>query len=467
MTSEVPTHPGAGPAEPSEEYGVPSSWPGPHAEELDPTRVTQPPAGTAPAGAPPAMPGVFGGAPVPLQLSPQSPQEFPAYQAGNAAAPPQPVSPPAAPPPQLPAQQVPPQQVPPQPVSPPAAPPPQVPAQQVPPQPAGPQPVPLQGVPGQGAPAGAGPVAAANGAAPDGRATGRAQVPESALLPAHQLPTLPPPVPRVYGRAATDVAPQPAPAQHPQAQHPTVHHPPSQHPVAVHPAQAPVEPTPVSPPPVSPPPAYPHPAAPHIADPQAANSPGSPYAPAAAPNPPSSAFPPFAPPQPVAHSAPPAGGFAPAPPFGQPLGAPSYPPTEPPRPDPAAPAGFPAQPAPVTPPQTPDGYRRPPEQSRSQTVMLISVGLVVLLAVVGLIAFTWPRDRSEPAPFPVGTCVKESPEGRPVKAGCGDAGAYRVVSAESSKEQCPDQTQPHIDLGSGDKRILCLTPANEAATGSD
>jgi hypothetical protein len=413
------------------------------------------------------MPGMFGAAPVPPQVTPHPPQDFPAYQNSHAAVPPQPVSsPPAAAPPQMPGQQIPPQPV----SSPPAVPPPQMPGQQVPPQPIGPQPVASQSVPGQGAPAAAGPVTSGNGPAPEGRAAGRAQVPESALLPAHQLPALPPPVPRVYGRAAADAAPQPAPAHHPQAQHQAAHYSPAQHPVAVHPAQAPVEPAPVSPPPVSPPPAYPHqPATPHIADPQSAapNSPGSPYAPTGTPSPASPAFPPFAPPQQMAHSTLPAGGIAPSPPFGQPVGAPAYPPTEPPRPDPATPAGFPAQPAPVTPPQAPDGYQRPPEQSRSQTVMLISVGLVVLLAVVGLIAFTWPRDRSTPETFPIGTCVKESPEGRPVKAGCGDAGAYRVESAQSSKDQCPDQTQPHIDLGSGDKRILCLTPAEDPATASD
>ena len=476
MTSEVPTHQaGAGPAEPPDQYTGSSPWPGPHAEELDPTRVAQSPSGTVTTNSPPGMPGtpgMFGVAP-PAGVPQYSSQEFPTYQAAHvppahAAVPPQPVSPPAGPPPQpvsppagpplqMAAQQAAAQQVPPQPVGGQHLAPPAVPAQAVPP-----QAVPPQGVP---APAGAAPATPSGTSTPDTRAAGRAHVPDSALLPAHHLPPLPPPVPRVYGRAATDAPEQPPPAQQPQTQHPAVQYPPAQHPATPHPAmpQTPVDPTSAPPEP-----SYPHQAAaPHVAEhPVGPNSPGNVYASTGTSHPPASTFPPFAAPQPMAQPTSPA-GFATPPPFGQPFGAPPYQPAEPARPD-APPAGFPAQPAPVTPPPGPDGYQRPPEQSRSQTVMLISVGLVVLLAVVGLIAFTWPRDdNSASATFPVGACVKESPEGRPVEAACADAGAYRVVSQESSKDECPDQHQPHIDLGSGDKRILCLLPAGEADAAGD
>ena len=127
MTSEVPTHQaGAGPAEPPDQYTGSSPWPGPHAEELDPTRVAQSPSGTVTANTPPGMPGppgMFGVAP-PAGVPQYSSQEFPTYQPAHvppahAAVPPQPVSPPAGPPPQP---VSPPAGPPPQPVSPPAVP---------------------------------------------------------------------------------------------------------------------------------------------------------------------------------------------------------------------------------------------------------------------------------------------------------------------------------------------------------
>jgi hypothetical protein len=99
----------------------------------------------------------------------------------------------------------------------------------------------------------------------------------------------------------------------------------------------------------------------------------------------------------------------------------------------------------------------PAEGSGSHTGLLIAVGGVVLVAVVGLVAFLWPKSGNGPQ-FPVNSCVRQS-AGAAIAADCSAAGAFTVVSQVERRDQCPDPAQPYVELGAGTARILCLAPA--------
>lgn len=261
------------------------------------------------------------------------------------------------------------------------------------------------------------------------RATGTAHVPDVTLLPAHQLPMLPAPVPRVYGRPAPQSA-APAPDPVPSTGHPA---PPSPAPATSfgtpavstsYPSGASTSypagvPTTYQSGTFQPTPTQPAPAQATVFQPQTQW--------------------PDAPTSPGPHQSSPQSGPA--------IGAQPVRPT----PTPAAPA--------------PSGYTPPTGPGNAHLGMLIAVGAVVLLAVVGLIAFMWPNSPSEQQ-FTVGSCVRESNQvATPVE--CTAAGAYKIVSQVQRKEQCEDQTQPHVELGSGKNRVLCLTPARaEDSAGS-
>jgi hypothetical protein len=109
-----------------------------------------------------------------------------------------------------------------------------------------------------------------------------------------------------------------------------------------------------------------------------------------------------------------------------------------------------------------DDYAPPPnEGTGSHNGLLIAVGVVVLLAVVGLTAFMWPRDSSDPQ-FAVNSCVKQSGNSA-VAADCDAVGAFTIVAKVERMEQCPDQgRQPYVEFGTGRSRILCLKPAGAA-----
>ncbi|WP_432902071.1 LppU/SCO3897 family protein [Micromonospora matsumotoense] len=88
-------------------------------------------------------------------------------------------------------------------------------------------------------------------------------------------------------------------------------------------------------------------------------------------------------------------------------------------------------------------------------ILAVPLGLLMLLGKVG--------SDNEPAPFnpAVGSCVKQSGENASA-AGCGEPGAFTVVSKVDAKEKCTDPTQPHVVLpGGGVDRVLCLKPAGQ------
>jgi len=407
MTSEGPRHASPDAAEPPAEFGGPPTapWPGPHPDSTEPTYATQQPTGSVRASA--SVP-----VPPPPALPPQ------AYGQPSTA-PPQGYGPPP------------------------------------PPQPYVPQPAVAPFVPAQGGPQGT------PGEGAQGRVSGTVHMPDAAILPAHQLPALPVPVPRVYGRPA-------APA-HPHTQgH----------------SQGPTAPPHGAPPPQgAPPPLTPpmHPAAPpHLS----ARPLGAPP-PISAPPPPPGAVPPLGPPPPPAVARATVGvpvpSAPPAAPGSQPMGAQRTGAQQMGAPVMGAPViggqGQPAPPAPrgVRPTDEPPGGQAlvkrweaddyaasPSESSGSHTGLLIAVGVVVLLAVVGLTAFMWPRGSAGPE-FAVNSCVKQSGNSA-VAADCGATGAFMIVSKVDRPEQCTDRDHPYVELGSGRNRILCLSPAAGGGT---
>ena len=94
--------------------------------------------------------------------------------------------------------------------------------------------------------------------------------------------------------------------------------------------------------------------------------------------------------------------------------------------------------------------------------VLLSVVIGAVLLVGIAIGIVWLISRGSDSGFDVGAgdCVKRSGTAA-VKASCGDAGAYQVVSIADSKEQCTDKRQPYVlnPTKDGKTKVLCLKPS--------
>jgi hypothetical protein len=125
------------------------------------------------------------------------------------------------------------------------------------------------------------------------------------------------------------------------------------------------------------------------------------------------------------------------PPMGPPPGA--RPPMAPPQ-RPMPPASAPEEP-------------KPERKGRIIVAVLVISGALLAAAFGGLYVVDKVFNRGA---FAVGDCVKQS-ESAAIKVDCGDSGVFKVTASVSSLDQCPDQTQPHVEQG---KQILCLAPAD-------
>jgi collagen type III alpha len=94
--------------------------------------------------------------------------------------------------------------------------------------------------------------------------------------------------------------------------------------------------------------------------------------------------------------------------------------------------------------------------------ILLSVVIGAVLLVGIAIGIVWLISRGSDSSFNVGAgdCVKRSGNAA-VKASCGDAGAYQVVSIADSKDQCGDKRQPYVlnPTKDGKTQVLCLKPS--------
>lgn len=100
-----------------------------------------------------------------------------------------------------------------------------------------------------------------------------------------------------------------------------------------------------------------------------------------------------------------------------------------------------------------------PRKSRRWLVIsLIVLGALVLIGGAGAVGYTLFAGRG--SAYHVGACVKQQGDGAAV-VDCGTSGAFTIVSLVDGEDQCPDPTQPSIELTGGGKnrQIACLRPA--------
>jgi hypothetical protein len=93
--------------------------------------------------------------------------------------------------------------------------------------------------------------------------------------------------------------------------------------------------------------------------------------------------------------------------------------------------------------------------------ILISVviGAVVLLGVVFGIVYLVAGGSNETFSVNTGECVKRDGDAA-VKADCGDASSFEVVSIVDDKAKCADPGQPYVvnPTSDGKNQVLCLKP---------
>ncbi|WP_162907552.1 LppU/SCO3897 family protein [Allorhizocola rhizosphaerae] len=94
-------------------------------------------------------------------------------------------------------------------------------------------------------------------------------------------------------------------------------------------------------------------------------------------------------------------------------------------------------------------------ERKGRLIVGVLAGCAALLAIAFGVLLLLDRLVSGP-PFAVGDCVKQQGQNEAVKADCSETGAFKVVSAVSSKSEC-DQTKPTVMFES---QVFCLAPAS-------
>jgi hypothetical protein len=92
-------------------------------------------------------------------------------------------------------------------------------------------------------------------------------------------------------------------------------------------------------------------------------------------------------------------------------------------------------------------------------LIAVVVGAVLLLGLVFGIVYLVAGGKSETFTVSTGECVKKDGDAA-VKADCGDAAAFQVVSIVDDKSKCADPNQPYVvnPTSDGKNQVLCLKP---------
>lgn len=133
-------------------------------------------------------------------------------------------------------------------------------------------------------------------------------------------------------------------------------------------------------------------------------------------------------------------------------------------PSPGAPEGSPpagARPRDLDTGEDPeDSDRGGPRISVIVGLALLGATLLVLVAI-GAVYGLSQLSRSNTPQYAVGECVVQNGTSADL-AECDQPGAFEIVSEVDSREECPDQAQPAIEVPGSPVRVFCLAPAGEA-----
>ena len=107
-----------------------------------------------------------------------------------------------------------------------------------------------------------------------------------------------------------------------------------------------------------------------------------------------------------------------------------------------------------------DPDRSGPRISVIVGLVLLGATLLVLLAI-GAVYGLSQLSRSSTPDYAVGQCVIQDGTSADL-ADCDQPGAFEIVSEVDTREECPDQAQPAIEVPGSPVRVFCLVPAGEA-----
>jgi len=112
----------------------------------------------------------------------------------------------------------------------------------------------------------------------------------------------------------------------------------------------------------------------------------------------------------------------------------------------------------------------PDDPDRSGPRISVIVGLVLLgatllvLVAIGAVYGLSQLSRSNTPDYAVGECVVQDGTSADI-ADCDQPGAYEIVSEVDTREDCPDQAQPAIEVPGSPVRVFCLAPAGDPGAG--
>jgi hypothetical protein len=122
--------------------------------------------------------------------------------------------------------------------------------------------------------------------------------------------------------------------------------------------------------------------------------------------------------------------------------------------------------APPDPQATGETDRSGPRTGVIVTAVLGSAAALVLLTLGVAAGLSWLSQPSADGGYQVGECVVR--DGAEAKAsGCDADGAYEIVSQVDSRDECPDQTQPTIEISGDSPKFYCLAEVAGGGTGEE